>query len=108
MAPADVVSIVVDEDKKSMDIAVEAANLAQAIGRNGQNVNLASRLTGWKLNVMSSDELENKHQLENQKTVTLFMESLDLDEDFANLLTEEGFRTFGRDRLCADGRVAGN
>lgn len=93
MAPADVVSIVVDEDKKSMDIAVETANLAQAIGRNGQNVNLASRLTGWKLNVMSSDELENKHQLENQKTVNLFMESLDLDEEFANLLTEEGFRT---------------
>lgn len=91
MAPADVVSIVVDEDKKSMDIAVESANLAQAIGRNGQNVKLASQLTGWTLNVMSSDDLENKHQAENQKTINLFMESLDLDEEFAALLSEEGF-----------------
>ncbi|MDA3978968.1 MULTISPECIES: transcription termination factor NusA [Gallibacterium] len=91
MAPADVVSIVVDEDKKSMDIAVESANLAQAIGRNGQNVKLASQLTGWTLNVMSSDDLENKHQAENQKTINLFMEALDLDEEFAALLSEEGF-----------------
>ncbi|SMB89985.1 NusA antitermination factor [Pasteurella testudinis DSM 23072] len=91
MAPADVSSIVVDEDKHAMDIAVEAANLAQAIGRNGQNVRLATQLTGWTLNVMTTDELSEKHQQETSKSLNLFVQHLDIDEDFAELLVDEGF-----------------
>ncbi|MGV6988733.1 transcription termination factor NusA [Testudinibacter sp. P80/BLE/0925] len=91
MAPADVSSIVVDEDKHAMDIAVEAANLAQAIGRNGQNVRLATQLTGWTLNVMTTDELAEKHQAETGKSLNLFVQHLDIDEDFAGLLVDEGF-----------------
>ncbi|KAE9527451.1 transcription termination factor NusA [Testudinibacter aquarius] len=91
MAPADVSSIVVDEDKHSMDIAVESANLAQAIGRNGQNVRLATQLTGWTLNVMTSEELSEKHQQETSKSLNLFVQHLDIDEDFAELLVDEGF-----------------
>ncbi len=93
MAPAEVASIVVDEDSNSMDIAVEADNLAQAIGRNGQNVRLASQLTGWELNVMTVAELQEKHQAETDKVITLFVEKLDIDDDFATLLAEEGFST---------------
>ncbi|MGY4676957.1 transcription termination factor NusA [Pasteurella sp. P03HT] len=93
MAPADVSSIVVDEDSHSMDIAVESANLAQAIGRNGQNVRLATQLTGWTLNVMTTDELDEKHQAEDNKVLKLFMNTLEIDEDFAHLLIEEGFST---------------
>lgn len=91
MAPADVSSIVVDEDNHSMDIAVEASALAQAIGRNGQNVRLATQLTGWSLNVMTTDELEKKHQAEDNKVIDLFIKSLEIDEEFAQLLIEEGF-----------------
>lgn len=91
MAPADVSSIIVDEDNHSMDIAVDAANLAQAIGRNGQNVRLATQLTGWTLNVMTSDELNEKHQAEDNKALNLFMNALELDEEFAQILVEEGF-----------------
>lgn len=91
MAPADVSSIVVDEDSHSMDIAVEEEALAQAIGRNGQNVRLATQLTGWTLNVMTSQELKNKHQAESRKSVDLFVEHLEIDEEFAELLVEEGF-----------------
>ncbi|MBU2883852.1 transcription termination factor NusA [Psychrosphaera sp. B3R10] len=91
MAPAEVASIIVDEDSKSMDIAVAADNLAMAIGRNGQNVRLASQLTGWELNVMSEADMAEKHQAENSKTVTLFMTGLEIDEDFATMLVEEGF-----------------
>lgn len=91
MAPADVTSIVVDEDSHSMDIAVEEQALAQAIGRNGQNVRLATQLTGWVLNVMTIDELNKKHQAENSKSVDLFVEHLELDQEFAQLLVEEGF-----------------
>lgn len=91
MAPADVSSIVVDEDNHSMDIAVEANALAQAIGRNGQNVRLATQLTGWTLNVMTTDELEKKHQAEDNKVINLFMDALEIDEEFAHLLIEEGF-----------------
>lgn len=91
MAPADVSSIVVDEDKHAMDIAVEAENLAQAIGRNGQNVRLATQLTGWTLNVMTTDELAEKHQAETGKSLNLFVQHLDIDEDFAELLVDEGF-----------------
>ena len=91
MAPADVSSIIVDEDNHSMDIAVEADNLAQAIGRNGQNVRLATQLTGWTLNVMTTDDLTAKHQAEDRKVIDLFMDSLELDEEFAQILVDEGF-----------------
>lgn len=91
MAPADVASIVMDEDSHSMDIAVEASNLAQAIGRNGQNVRLASQLTGWTLNVMTVTDLAAKHQAEASEAIDLFTKHLDIDEDFAQVLVEEGF-----------------
>ncbi|WP_417614750.1 transcription termination factor NusA [Oceanisphaera sp.] len=91
MAPADVSSIIVDEDSHSMDIAVESGNLAQAIGRNGQNVRLAAQLTGWELNVMTVEDLQSKHQVESDKIVNLFTQHLDIDDDFAALLMEEGF-----------------
>ncbi|MFD1007803.1 transcription termination factor NusA [Oceanisphaera ostreae] len=91
MAPADVASIIVDEDAHSMDIAVESGNLAQAIGRNGQNVRLAAQLTGWELNVMTVEDLQSKHQVESDKIINLFIQHLDVDDDFAALLMEEGF-----------------
>lgn len=91
MAPADVSSIVVDEDNHSMDIAVEPTALAQAIGRNGQNVRLATQLTGWALNVMTTEDLDKKHQAEDNKIIDLFVNSLEIDEEFAHLLIEEGF-----------------
>ncbi|GAK83628.1 transcription termination protein NusA [Vibrio ponticus] len=93
MAPADVASIIVDEDAHAMDIAVEADNLAQAIGRNGQNVRLASQLTGWELNVMTVEDLQKKHAEESQASIENFMKYLDIEEDFAQLLVEEGFST---------------
>ncbi|MBT1782730.1 transcription termination/antitermination protein NusA [Enterobacter hormaechei subsp. xiangfangensis] len=93
MAPADVASIVVDEDKHTVDIAVEAGNLAQAIGRNGQNVRLASQLSGWELNVMTVDDLQAKHQAEAHAAIDTFTKYLDIDEDFATVLVEEGFST---------------
>ena len=91
MAPAEVASIIVDEDKNTMDIAVEEGNLAMAIGRSGQNIRLASQLTGWELNVMTVADMNEKHQAENDKVLTLFIDKLDLDEDFALMLVEEGF-----------------
>ncbi|EPP1149904.1 transcription termination factor NusA [Yersinia enterocolitica] len=91
MAPADVASIVVDEDKHTMDVAVEASNLAQAIGRNGQNVRLAAQLSGWELNVMTADDLQAKHQAEAHAVIDTFTKYLDIDEDFATVLVEEGF-----------------
>ncbi|SEL24683.1 NusA antitermination factor [Colwellia chukchiensis] len=91
MAPAEVASIIVDEDKHTMDIAVEEGNLAMAIGRSGQNIRLASQLTGWELNVMTVADMNEKHQAENDKVLALFTEKLDLDEDFALMLVEEGF-----------------
>lgn len=93
MAPADVASIVVDEDNHTMDIAVEAGNLAQAIGRNGQNVRLASQLSGWELNVMTVDDLQAKHQAEAHAAIDMFTKHLDIDEEFATVLVEEGFST---------------
>ncbi|KUJ00402.1 transcription termination factor NusA [Vibrio sp. MEBiC08052] len=93
MAPADVASIIVDEDAHSMDIAVEADNLAQAIGRSGQNVRLASQLTGWELNVMTVEDLQKKHQEESTESIELFMKHLAIEQDFAELLVEEGFST---------------
>ncbi|BCX81818.1 transcription termination/antitermination protein NusA [Methylomarinovum caldicuralii] len=93
MAPADIVSIVVDEDNHSMDIAVADENLSQAIGRGGQNVRLASQLTGWELNVMSVSEMEEKHRGEAEKVKEMFMRELDIDEDLADTLVQEGFST---------------
>ena len=91
MAPADVVSIVVDEDKHTMDVAVNADTLPQAIGRNGQNIRLASQLTGWTLNVMSTEDLQEKHQAESFAAINNLMKYLDIEEDLAQLLVEEGF-----------------
>ncbi|WGE74070.1 transcription termination factor NusA [Actinobacillus equuli subsp. haemolyticus] len=91
MAPAGVSSIVVDEDKHAMDIAVESKNLAQAIGRNGQNVRLATQLTGWTLNVMTTEDLDKKHQAEDNKVIDLFVTSLEIDQEFAQILVDEGF-----------------
>lgn len=98
MAPADVVSIVVDEDTCTMDIAVESSNLAQAIGRNGQNVRLASQLLKqhrsddrWELNVMTVEDLQAKHQAEAYAAIDVFTKHLDIDEEFATVLVEEGF-----------------
>lgn len=93
MEPADVSSIVVDEDTHSMDIAVAEGQLSQAIGRNGQNVRLASELTGWTLNVMSVEEAEQKSESETTQARDIFMEQLDVDEDVAAILLQEGFTT---------------
>jgi len=91
MAPAEVSSIVVDEELHTIDVAVEESQLSQAIGKNGQNVRLASQLTGWEINVMSKKEAQSKHQAEAQKLVDLFIQELDVDEDLAKILAEQGF-----------------
>ncbi len=93
LAPADVSSIVVDEERHAMDVVVDEENLAVAIGRNGQNVRLASELTGWQINLMSQEESQRKSEAESSAVRTLFMEKLDVDEDLANLLIQEGFST---------------
>ncbi|MDH3713378.1 MAG: transcription termination factor NusA [Gammaproteobacteria bacterium] len=91
MSPAEVVSIVVDEDANCMDIAVEEEKLSLAIGRNGQNVRLASELTGWELNVMDAQQAEEKSENEAKQFQQMFAEQLDVDEDVANILVQEGF-----------------
>ena len=91
MAPADISSIVVDEDSHTMDLAVHKDQLSQAIGRNGQNVRLASQLTGWTLNVMTIEEFEGKSQEESSKVVQLFTSALEIDEELALLLVANGF-----------------
>ena len=91
MSPADVTSIVVDEETHSMDIAVKDENLSQAIGRGGQNVRLASQLTGWELNVMSEEQAAEKSEAEAQGFIEQFMEQLDVDEEVAAVLVQEGF-----------------
>lgn len=93
MAPADVSSIIVDEDKHTMDIAVENGNLPQAIGRNGQNVRLASQLSGWELNVMTIEDLQAKHKEEEHIAISAFTKYLKITEKFAMLLVSEGFYT---------------
>ena len=93
MAPAEVASIVLDEETHSMDIAVTEANLAQAIGRGGQNVRLASDLCGWSLNIMTEEEAAQKLEEESTKFVAEFIEYLAVDEDVAEVLVEEGFTT---------------
>jgi len=101
MSPAEVLSIVVDEDKKSMDIAVAEEQLSQAIGRGGQNVRLASELTGWDLNVMSKDDSDNKIMEENQSLSAVFMEELNVDEDVADVLAREGFSSIDEVAYCS-------
>ncbi|NBC12080.1 MAG: transcription termination/antitermination protein NusA [Gammaproteobacteria bacterium] len=91
MSPADVMSIVIDEDARSMDVAVKEDNLSQAIGRGGQNVRLASQLTGWELNVMSEEDAAAKGEEEARRIASLFMEQLQVDENVAFVLVEEGF-----------------
>jgi N utilization substance protein A len=93
MAPAEVASIVMDEETHSMDVAVDEDALAMAIGRAGQNVRLAAELTGWELNVMSEAEAASKHESEVGKTVDLFIKHLDVDSDLAEILVAEGFTT---------------
>ena len=93
MAPAEVSSIVVDEDAHSMDVVVDEEQLAQAIGRNGQNVRLASELTGWTLNILTEEEAAKKNQEEYSNTSQLFMDKLDVDEEVADILVQEGFST---------------
>ena len=93
LAPAEVTSIVVDEDKHSMDVIVEEENLAQAIGRGGQNVRLASELTGWEINLMTVEESSQKNEIEFSKVRDLFIAKLDVDEDVADILVREGFNT---------------
>ena len=91
MAPAEIESIVVDEERHSIDVAVAEDKLSQAIGRGGQNVRLASELTGWNINVMTAEEASEKGQEEAMKFVADFMEKLDIDEDMSVLLVQEGF-----------------
>ncbi len=91
MAPAEVLSIVVDEDSHSMDIAVDEEQLSQAIGRGGQNVRLASELTGWELNVMTEAQAEEKNEAEAGNLVNMFRDTLNVDEDVAVILVQEGF-----------------
>ncbi len=93
MAPADVTSIVVDEESRSVDIAVTEANLSQAIGRGGQNVRLASQLTGWELNVMNETDAQLKGEAEAEATQAMFVEQLNVDADVAMILVQEGFTT---------------
>ncbi|MEM9242628.1 MAG: transcription termination factor NusA [Pseudomonadota bacterium] len=91
MVPAEVASIFVDEDKRTMDIAVEESQLSQAIGRSGQNIRLASKLSDWTLNVMTTDDLRAKQEKEESTTTTFFINNLDIDEEMAKVLVEEGF-----------------
>jgi N utilization substance protein A len=91
MSPADVSSIVVDEEKHSMDLAVQEDKLSQAIGRGGQNIRLASELTGWELNVMTEAAAEEKSEKESRALLEMFMQKLDVDEEVALILVQEGF-----------------
>jgi len=91
LAPANVSSIVVDEEKHAMDVAVDEENLALAIGRTGQNVRLASELTGWKINILSAEESDARNTQETEKMRSLFVEKLDVDQEVADILIAEGF-----------------
>jgi len=91
LAPANVSSIVVDEDKHAMDVVVDEDNLAIAIGRGGQNVRLASELTGWQINIMTAEESQQKREGEQSAIRQTFMEKLDVDEEMADILIQEGF-----------------
>lgn len=93
LAPAEVSGIVVDEERHCMDVIVEEDNLAQAIGRGGQNVRLASELTGWELNIMTVEQSNDRHDEEFSKTREVFISKLDVDEEVADILVQEGFNT---------------
>ena len=93
LAPAEVTSIVVDEERHAMDVVVDEANLAIAIGRGGQNVRLASELTGWTINLMTVEESQEKQETESSSIRSLFMEKLDVDQEVADILIQEGFST---------------
>ena len=93
LAPAEVSRITVDEEKHSMDIVVEEENLAQAIGRQGQNVRLAAELTGWELNIMTLEESEKKTEEESTRVRSIFIDKLDVDQEVADILVQEGFTT---------------
>ena len=93
LAPAEVASLVVDEDKHSMDVVVDEANLAIAIGRSGQNVRLASELTGWQINLMTVEQSAERQEVEAGAIRAVFMEKLDVDEEVADILIAEGFST---------------
>ena len=93
MSPAEIQSIVVDEDKHSMDLAVDSASLSQAIGRGGQNVRLASQLTGWELNVIDASKAEENSEAEANKIKQMFVDLLDIDDEIAAILVEVGFNT---------------
>ncbi|MGH8149822.1 MAG: transcription termination factor NusA [Steroidobacteraceae bacterium] len=106
MSPAEVMSIVVDEDSHSMDIAVAEEKLSQAIGRGGQNIRLASQLSGWELNVMTESDAETKSDSEAKALVQLFMKQLDVDEDVATILAQEGFSTVEEIAYVPQGELA--
>ncbi|MCU7375222.1 transcription termination factor NusA [Paucibacter sp. O1-1] len=91
LAPANVQSIVVDEERHAMDVVVDEENLAIAIGRGGQNVRLASELTGWRINIMSAEESAAKHEIESESVRKLFVDKLDVDAEVADILIAEGF-----------------
>ena len=93
LAPAEINSIIVDEDSHNMDVIVDEANLAQAIGRGGQNVRLASELTGWQINIMTVEQAEEKHKIEFAAARKLFIEALEVEEPIADILVQEGFTT---------------
>ncbi len=93
LAPAEVASIIVDEESHSMDVIVDETQLSQSIGRGGQNVRLASELTGWELNIMTEEEAQEKDVAESEDTIKMFIDALDVDEEMAGVLVEEGFST---------------
>ena len=93
LAPAEVTSIVVDEERHSMDVVVDEEQLAQSIGRGGQNVRLASELTGWELNIMTTEQAKERTSEETSKLRELFMQRIDVDEEMADILIQEGFST---------------
>ncbi|MBV6423411.1 MAG: Transcription termination/antitermination protein NusA [Steroidobacteraceae bacterium] len=106
MSPAEVLSIVMDEDAHSMDIAVAEDKLSQAIGRGGQNIRLASQLTGWDLNVMTQSDAEAKSESEARVLVENFMKQLDVDEDVAAILVQEGFSSVEEIAYVPQGEIA--
>ncbi len=93
LAPAEVASIIVDEESHSMDVIVDETQLSQSIGRGGQNVRLASELTGWELNIMTEEAAQEKGAVESENIIKLFIDTLDVDEEMAGVLVEEGFTT---------------
>ena len=107
LAPAEVSSIVVDEDKHAMDVVVDEEQLAMAIGRGGQNIRLASELTGWRLNIMSEQAAEEKSEAEQRELRELFMKQLDVDEDVAGILVGEGFSSIEEIAYVPQSELAG-